>query len=143
MTMVMNVSVWSDSGEKLRVIERQTGCTTGEVFERLVERADTSPFGLFALFPDRFKGWSVENVDPVPTPYGVTVDMYGESFAFKADASEARRLIKAMERVLAARKDVTRLKRELATAEAASFLNVGIGEGISVDDPDAVKAEAA
>jgi hypothetical protein len=78
------------------------------------------------------------------TPHNVTIDIYGEEFHFKASADEARRLIKTFERVLAARKDVTRLKRELAGAEAKSFNGVGIGEGIVVDDPDGVgKTEAA
>jgi hypothetical protein len=89
-------------------------------------------------------GWSVETIDPIPTtPHNVTIDIYGEEFHFKASADEARRLIKTFERVLAARKDVTRLKRELAGAEAKSFVSVGVGEGIVVDDPDGVEPEAA
>lgn len=34
-----------------------------------------------------------------PTPHNVTIDIYGEEFNFKASADEARRLIKAFERV--------------------------------------------
>jgi hypothetical protein len=87
-------------------------------------------------------GWNVDSTSEPPTPHNVTIDIYGEEF-HKASADEARRLIKTFERVLAARKDVTRLKRELVDAEKAAFNGVGIGEGIVVDDPDAVKSEAA
>jgi hypothetical protein len=137
-----------------KTIKRETGLGNqdktrrndhAKILDSLLRKADTSPLGLIAMFPERFPGWKVETTDPVPTPHNVTIDIYGEAFHFKASADEARRLIKLFERVLAARKDVTRLKRELAGTEAKSFngVGVGIGQGIMVDDPDAPMKESA
>lgn len=73
------------------------------------------------------------------TPCNVTLDIYGEEFNFKASRYEARRLIAAFERVLAARRSVRRLQGELDAARAQSFdgVSIGAGAGIVVDDPDA------
>jgi hypothetical protein len=132
----LTVAISQSAYRTMHILRRQTGLSGSDIVERLLERADTSPLGRIAMFTERFPGWSVETTDPVPTPHNVSIDIYGEEFNFRASADEARRLIKLMERVLAARKDVTRLKRELAAAEAKSFVGVGIGDGIVVDDPD-------
>jgi hypothetical protein len=114
----------------------------GKILDSLLREADTSPLGLIAMFPERFKGWSAETV--VPTPHNVSIDIYGEEFHFKASADEARRLIRTFERVLAARKDVRRLEDELAEAKQRDFSGVRVAayEGIMVDDPDASGAGA-
>jgi hypothetical protein len=126
---------------KLDAIQKETGASSARIFYNMLMAVDTSPRGLRALLPELFPPAETPAAPTFldanePTPHNVTIDIYGEEFNFRASADESRRLIKLMERVLAARKDVTRLKRQLAAAEAASFNGVGIGEGIVVDDPD-------
>jgi hypothetical protein len=79
MAVVINVHVWPDSGEKLRNIERETGCTTGEVFERLVQRADTSPLG------SRFGTEVLDMTDTTVLTYSVEVAARSAVVAGKVD----------------------------------------------------------
>jgi hypothetical protein len=146
-TVFLKVNFGAPAQAKLDAIQKETRASSSRIFYNMLMAVDTSPLGLRALLPELFPTGETPaaptflDANP-PAPHRVTIDIYGEEFDFRASAHEARRLIKLMDRVLGARKDVTRLKRQLAAAEAASFNGIGVGTGnvgagIVVDDPDA------
>lgn len=60
----------------LQNISRQTGCNVADILDRILDRLDTGPLGLRALFPEKFATWKTHGgfgsdrmkLAPVPEP---------------------------------------------------------------------------